>query len=168
MLREQGYEVVALIGHSMGGNIVLLYAAQFDDIPQIINLSGRFELDKGIYEKFSPKDAQKLKKTGQLVIKKKTKTFVVTQESIDERLRTSMQICRNISRSRILTIHGTGDEIIPCQDGQSFHELLGPERHFLHLVPDSDHGYTRWAHLAIDAIRGWLFPILQITQPSNS
>lgn len=40
--------VAASIGHSMGGNVVLLHAARFDSVPLVVNLSGRFHLQHGI------------------------------------------------------------------------------------------------------------------------
>ncbi len=33
--------VLAIVGHSKGGNVVLLYGAAFDDVPLIVNISGR-------------------------------------------------------------------------------------------------------------------------------
>lgn len=34
-------------GHSKGGDTVVTYAAKYDDIPRVVNVSGRFHLDKG-------------------------------------------------------------------------------------------------------------------------
>lgn len=34
-------------GHSKGGDSVVTYAAKYDDIPKVVNVSGRFHLDKG-------------------------------------------------------------------------------------------------------------------------
>ena len=34
-------------GHNKGGDSVVTYAAKYDDVPRIVNVSGRFRMDKG-------------------------------------------------------------------------------------------------------------------------
>ena len=34
-------------GHSKGGDTVLTYAGKYDDVPLVVNVSGRFFLGKG-------------------------------------------------------------------------------------------------------------------------
>ena len=34
-------------GHSKGGDSVVTYAAKYDDVPRVVNVSGRFHMDKG-------------------------------------------------------------------------------------------------------------------------
>jgi hypothetical protein len=46
--RFRGWRVVSLIGHSKGGNAVLLYASKYGDVACIVNVSGRFDLSKGM------------------------------------------------------------------------------------------------------------------------
>lgn len=43
----RGRTIAALIGHSKGGNAVLLYASKYQDVPNIVNISGRFDLRRG-------------------------------------------------------------------------------------------------------------------------
>ncbi len=45
--KAQGRRVETIIGHSKGGNCVLLYASKYHDVPNIVNISGRFSLDAG-------------------------------------------------------------------------------------------------------------------------
>jgi alpha/beta superfamily hydrolase len=45
--RARGRRIVALIGHSKGGNAVLLYASKYQDVGIIVNISGRFDLRRG-------------------------------------------------------------------------------------------------------------------------
>ena len=37
-MRAEGYNVVALVGHSKGGNVVLMYQSQFNDVPLVVNV----------------------------------------------------------------------------------------------------------------------------------
>lgn len=34
-------------GHSKGADSVITYAAKYDDVPRVVNVSGRFHMDKG-------------------------------------------------------------------------------------------------------------------------
>ncbi|GJR88981.1 alpha/beta hydrolases superfamily protein [Tanacetum coccineum] len=40
--------VTAIIGYSKGGNVVLFYALRFKDVNNVVNISGRFDLRRGI------------------------------------------------------------------------------------------------------------------------
>lgn len=35
-------------GHSKGGNVVLLYASKYDDVPYVVNVSGRGDMKRGV------------------------------------------------------------------------------------------------------------------------
>ncbi len=39
---------VCYTGHSKGGNVVLLYAAQYDDVPLVVNIAGRYHMQQGV------------------------------------------------------------------------------------------------------------------------
>jgi len=39
---------VVVIEFCAGGNVVLLYAAKYNDVQTVVNISGRFFLDRGI------------------------------------------------------------------------------------------------------------------------
>ena len=45
---SKGSRVVCVAGHSKGGNCVVLYASKYHDVPCVINISGRFALEKGL------------------------------------------------------------------------------------------------------------------------
>ena len=46
-LGAQGLRAVGLLGHSKGGSAVVLYAAKYDDVPRVVNVSGRFDMKRG-------------------------------------------------------------------------------------------------------------------------
>ena len=39
---------LSVAGHSKGGDTVITYAGTYDDIPKVVNVSGRFHLERGI------------------------------------------------------------------------------------------------------------------------
>ena len=110
---EHGMRVVALIGHSMGGNVVLLHAAQHHVVPLIVNLSGRHHLERGIIQPSKAADVAEFDgPDGAFTLRRKGKAFRITKASIAERLRTSMRVCVDIAAStRVLTVHGDADEV---------------------------------------------------------
>lgn len=46
-LGAQGLRAIGLLGHSKGGSGVVLYAAKYDDVPRVVNVSGRFDMQRG-------------------------------------------------------------------------------------------------------------------------
>jgi hypothetical protein len=52
MFVTQPHSLLCSAGHSKAGGEVILYAATYDDIPLVINVAGRFWMDKGITMRF--------------------------------------------------------------------------------------------------------------------
>ena len=48
----------------IGGNVVLLYASKFNDVSIVVNMSGRFNLERGIEGRLGKKFLQRIKETG--------------------------------------------------------------------------------------------------------
>ncbi|KAL9242004.1 hypothetical protein vseg_016051 [Gypsophila vaccaria] len=136
--------VCAIVGHSKGGDVVLLYASKYHDIPTVVNLSGRYDLKKGISERLGETFMEKLKKDGYLDVKSKTGELMyrVTYESLMERWNTDLQEASlKINKEcRVMTIHGSADEIIPVEDAYEFAKVI--PNHKLHIIEGANHCYT--------------------------
>jgi dienelactone hydrolase len=65
--QQLGRKVVGVLGHSKGGTDVLLYAAKYNDVPCVVNLAGRFELQKGVLERLGPEVLERLEREGQVM-----------------------------------------------------------------------------------------------------
>ncbi|XVF88766.1 hypothetical protein PTKIN_Ptkin19aG0078000 [Pterospermum kingtungense] len=136
--------VSAILGHSKGGNVVLLYASKYRDIQIVVNVSGRYELKRGIAERLGEDFMEIIKKDGYIDVKNKTGRveYRVTEESLMERLRTDVhEACLQIDKEcRVLTVHGSADEIIPVKDALEFAKII--PNHQLHIIEGANHGYT--------------------------
>lgn len=55
-----------------GGDVVLLYASKYCNIPAVVNVSGRYDLNKGIEERFGEDFMEKIKQEGFIDVKNKT------------------------------------------------------------------------------------------------
>ncbi|XP_073149338.1 putative uncharacterized protein YDL057W isoform X2 [Henckelia pumila] len=135
---------VVVLGHSKGGNVVLLYASKYHDIPAVVNVSGRYDLKRGLEERVGKNFLERLDKEGYIDIKTRTGEvdYRVTKESMMDRLNTNMhEACLSIDNGcRVLTVHGSADEVIPVEDAREFAKII--PNHRLQIVEGANHGYT--------------------------
>ncbi|GLJ05574.1 hypothetical protein SUGI_0020560 [Cryptomeria japonica] len=106
-------KVNTIIGHSKGGDVVLLYASKYHDIVgTVINICGRYDLTKGIEdhlcEGFDPKDFEhRINEDGFIDVTNKQGNveYRLTKESLMDRLQTDMKSAAlSISKSCRLII----------------------------------------------------------------
>ncbi|KAG6723336.1 hypothetical protein I3843_03G202100 [Carya illinoinensis] len=166
---EANRTIRAILGHSKGGNVVLLYASKYHDISRVVNVSGRYDLTEGIVEHLGKDFMQRIKEDGFIDVKftyqkkdveNKTGSvnFRVTEEGLLERLSTDMhEACLHISKECwVLTVHGTEDQIISSSDAVKFSKII--PNHKLHIIEGCDHGYAHYqgdlASVVLDFIKG--------------
>ncbi|RID58439.1 hypothetical protein BRARA_F01742 [Brassica rapa] len=158
--------VPVILGHSKGGDVVLLYASKYHDISNVINLSGRYDLKRGIGERLGEDFLERLEQQGFFDVKDGIvvielyfllrlslismcwcftgrSVYRVTADTIMERLNTDMhEACLKIDKDcRVLTVHGSEDEIIPVEDAREFANII--PNHKLEIVEGADHCYTK-------------------------
>ncbi|KAG7593340.1 Alpha/Beta hydrolase fold [Arabidopsis thaliana x Arabidopsis arenosa] len=135
--------VPIIIGHSKGGDVVLVYASKYHDIHNVINLSGRYDLKEGIGQRLGEDFLERIKQQGFIDIKEGNSGFRVTEKSLMERLNTDMhEACLKIDKEcRVLTVHGSADEVIPLEDAKEFAKII--PNHKLEIVEGADHCYTK-------------------------
>uniref|UniRef100_A0A7C9DAD5 Feruloyl esterase n=1 Tax=Opuntia streptacantha TaxID=393608 RepID=A0A7C9DAD5_OPUST len=134
--------VSAIVGHSKGGDVVLLYASKYHDVRTVVNLSGRYDLKKGIVEKLGDSFTERIKKEGYIDVKKGKVTYRVTMEGLMDRLNIDMhEACLKIDKEcRVFTVHGSADEVIPVEDAYQFSKII--RNHKLHIIEGANHCYT--------------------------
>lgn len=148
---EKKRSVAAIIGHSKGGNVVLLYASRFNDVHNVVNISGRFNLSRGIEGRLGKDYLKRIKQYGFIDVanRKGNIEYRVTEESLMDRLMTNTsaacqlipQNCRKmVGGCRVLTIHGSADKIVGMEDGMEFAKHI--INHQLHIINGADHEYT--------------------------
>ncbi|XP_042458035.1 uncharacterized protein LOC122042142 [Zingiber officinale] len=155
----QNREVHAIVGHSKGGNVVLLYASKFHDIHRVVNISGRFGLKKGIEARLGKDFMERIKKDEFIDVMDKTGRFIycVTRESLIDRLSTDMHdACLSIDKNcRVLTVHGSEDDVVPHEDAFEFDKLI--INHKLQIIEGADHRFISHqnylARVLLDFIR---------------
>ncbi|CAL9062916.1 uncharacterized protein LOC103992858 [Musa acuminata AAA Group] len=148
---RQNRGVHAIVGHSKGGNVVLLYASKFHDISTVVNISGRFTLERGIDDRLGKDFMERMKRDGFIDVIDKMGKFAyrVTEQSLIDRLTTDMRTaCLSIDKNcRVLTVHGSEDDIVPPEDASKFDKLI--MNHKLHIIEGADHRFiSHQFHLA--------------------
>lgn len=143
-LKKLKFDTHAITGHSKGGNVVILYASMYRDIPNVINICGRFNLERGIGDRFGNDYMEQMNKHGFIDVSDKTGRFMfrVSKESLMDRLKTDMQAaCMSIDPNcRVLTVHGANDDVVPSEDALEFNKYI--INHKLHIIEGADHSYT--------------------------
>ncbi|KAL2317921.1 hypothetical protein Fmac_031797 [Flemingia macrophylla] len=142
--REHKYIITAIVGHSKGGNVVLLYASKYKDIHVVVNISGRFNLVRSMESRLGNNFIQRIKQDGYIDVKNKKGKIMyrVTEKSLMDRLSTITHLaCLLIPQdSRVLTIHGSMDEIVPAEDALEFAKFIS--NHELCIIEGADHEYS--------------------------
>ncbi|XP_059453188.1 uncharacterized protein LOC132183786 isoform X2 [Corylus avellana] len=132
-------------GGLAGGNVALLYASMFNDVSKVVNISGRFNLERGIEGRLGKDFLQRIKQNGFIDVKNKRGKFeyCVTEESLRDRLSTDTHAaCLLIHQDcRVLTVHGSMDKVVPVDDAMEFAKFIS--NHKLHIIEGADHEYTK-------------------------
>lgn len=152
--------VTTVVGHSKGGNVVLLYASRYNNVPTIVNVSGRCHMEEGL--EFLGKDfLEKIKENGFIDFKNKKGQYRVTEESLMERLGTDMKAaCLSIDKNcRVMTVHGSSDEVIPVEDAYEFSKII--PNHKLHIINGADHVYTKHQAELAEVVTNFISSFLQ-------
>ncbi|XP_050218215.1 uncharacterized protein LOC126668986 [Mercurialis annua] len=142
--RLQSHVIRAIIGHSKGGNAVLLYASKYNDVHTIVNIAARFDLKRGMERRLGKDFLQTIKQNGYIDVKnrKGILEYRVTRESLMDRLTTDPHAaCLLIHpECRVLTVHGTMDKMVSVEDAYQFAKFI--PNHKLHIIEGADHEFT--------------------------
>eukprot|EP00850_Spirogloea_muscicola_P011571 SM000072S21205 [mRNA] locus=s72:314713:316876:+ [translate_table: standard] len=144
--RQRGRNIYSILGHSKGGNIVLLYTSKYGDVLKVINICGRFHMENGIKERLGQEGLERIQADGYYDVKESDSGVVsyrVTQESLHERRSLDMaKVAQAIpSNCRVLIVHGEEDDTVPSIDAQEF--ASGIANNSLKLIAGADHNFRR-------------------------
>ncbi|CAB1119634.1 unnamed protein product [Ectocarpus sp. CCAP 1310/34] len=124
-LRDLGWNVDCVLGHSKGAAAVLRYGEKFDDVPLVVNVAGRFDTSETPRSRFTEEQWDQLEKTGSFEWNVRGEDLTINKSDFEERAALNMKkTAASITRSKVLTIHGTEDETIPVADAYEFDKVL--------------------------------------------
>ncbi|RUP44655.1 Alpha/Beta hydrolase protein [Jimgerdemannia flammicorona] len=153
--RSLGYRVVGIAGHSKGAADVLLYASQYGDVPLVVNIAARYDHTQAPIDRFTADQRRELEEKGSFVWLTYgwdvVREYVVRKEDLERRTTMDMSGVARIdrTRTRVLTVHGSADEIVPVKDAYAFEGMLnegGPDGkvkcHELVIVEGAGHSFV--------------------------
>ncbi|KAF2287018.1 hypothetical protein GH714_036997 [Hevea brasiliensis] len=145
--RREADDLRAVVQHFHEQNRVIIAVigiVKYKDVHTVVNISGRFNLKRGIEGRLGKDVLQRIKQNGFIDIKNKKGKFEyrVTEESLMDRLTTDTHAaCLSIQpKCRVLTVHGSMDKIVPVEDALEFAKFIS--NHKLHIIEGADHEYT--------------------------
>lgn len=165
-LRGRGLNVHAVLGHSKGAAVVVLYAGKYGDVKHVVNLAGRLRMERGIRERFGDR-AMGMMERGEPHSVRTRRTdgtgnvvdfvYEVRIEDVRERLATDvLAAVRKLSKGvRVLTVHGAKDETIPVQDGKDLHAAV--EDGEIIVLDDAGHSFEGFEQNIVDAVAKFCF-----------
>lgn len=138
--RENGFSVVGLIGHSKGGNEVLMYSGIYSDVPNIISLASRFDTSKTtpVFESI----LEEVKKNGSHLLEWNGKTHLVTWKGLQEKYDLNMKEFCSKALGNFLIVHGGQDLVIPTEDSAFIFGTIKVNTKKLEILPQADHMFT--------------------------
>ncbi|KAG8367225.1 hypothetical protein BUALT_Bualt16G0050500 [Buddleja alternifolia] len=121
-------KIIAILGHSK-------------DL--VVNVSGRYYLDRGIEVRLGANFMERIKNNGFIDFTNQGKVQRVTKESLMERLNINMHdTCLSIDkRCRVVTIHGSKDKVVQLEEAFEFKNVL--TNHKIHIIKRANHGYVK-------------------------
>eukprot|EP00741_Cyanophora_paradoxa_P021369 tig00021350_g20628.t1 len=147
---EHRLDVQGILGHSKGGNVVLLYSAKYGDVPFVVNLCGRYEMTRSP-PRFSAEQMAALEAAGSFHWEPSPGARVlVDKAAIRERETLDMAAAARAVSARVLIVHGTADNTVPVEDAASYAALL--ESHELELVEGAGHSFVGHEARVADAV----------------
>ncbi|KAG5527296.1 hypothetical protein RHGRI_028255 [Rhododendron griersonianum] len=117
---------------------------KYHDISTVVNVSGCYNLRRHIDECMGEDFYDLIEKDTYFDVKSETGevSYRVTLKNLTDVLNTDMyEASHKIDKKcRVLTVHGSKDEIIPFGDGLKFARIIS--NHKIHIEEGADHGYT--------------------------
>lgn len=138
--QDQGFTIIALIGHSKGANEALMYSSLYSDIPNIILLSARFDTSKltPIFQQI----LTQVQLSGSYLLDWNNKTHLITLKGLQEKLDLNVQNHCKAAQGTFLLIHGSSDSVIPVEDSTQILNTLPVLPKKLEILPGVDHWFT--------------------------
>eukprot|EP00996_Jenningsia_fusiforme_P002478 NODE_3305_length_1001_cov_29.659664_g3039_i0.p1 GENE.NODE_3305_length_1001_cov_29.659664_g3039_i0~~NODE_3305_length_1001_cov_29.659664_g3039_i0.p1 ORF type:complete len:271 (-),score=47.94 NODE_3305_length_1001_cov_29.659664_g3039_i0:140-952(-) len=142
--KSHGVEVTAIVGHSKGGNVSLLYATQYDDVKSVVSICARFDMSRGLRERLGEDRWAALQSNGTIPYTDPFSgvSFQITRDMIEDRMSVNVRGVAQLFFTKVHVIHGDRDRVIPVEDAGKLHECLPLScRGSLTLLPGVGHAF---------------------------
>lgn len=80
------------LGHSKGANDVLLYASIYDDVPLVVSLASRFDMKRGVRQRFGDEILKKVEEEGEVEVPRVTPEGKVATYTLTKKVKIQLSI----------------------------------------------------------------------------
>ena len=148
------FAAVHVIGSSMGGLTALWFAAQKPGIvTRVIAIAPAFEMAGRLLLSLGSEKARKWRRDGVLHLDTGFADFDLGYGFVEDETRYPTESLRRRLKTPSLLLHGSDDEVVPCQLSRRFAERL--EQVDLVEIPGGDHRLTDYKEKLFDEM--WRF-----------
>lgn len=139
--RDGPFSAVHLIGSSMGGLTALWFAAQKPGVvTRVMVIAPAFEMAGRLLLSLGPGRAKQWRREGTLHLDTGYAEFDLGYGFVEDETRYPTESLRRRLKTPSLILHGSDDEVVPCQLSRRFAERLEPVE--IVELPGGDHRLT--------------------------
>jgi uncharacterized protein len=146
----RGFRVVAIVGHSKGGNEVLIYGSKHRNVPLLIPVSARWEM--GVLPKFLEPVLGEVMEKGFALLEMGGKRFRIDRKGIEERRNLDMRKVLEKVEAKVVVIHGERDDLTSIEDARTIAALLHEKCITLTVLPEAGHMFAGFYNELTQAI----------------
>jgi putative redox protein len=135
---------IGFVGHSMGGMVALLAAAEMANVRAVCTLAAKASaLDTTRW--FSQSQRQELERAGRLRFISRGRSLELTEDFFKDAAQYHLADIMASLRQPLLLVHGDQDEIISVQETHKLHQFK-PMDTELAIIPGADHMFSQDEH----------------------
>jgi len=143
-LAAKGISWIGLAGHSMGGTVALLAAAQIDTVKALCTLAAKASVPATAHF-LSDRQRQELEATGRVYFKSRNRTLELTFDFFQDASQYDLSDTLASLSQPLLVVHGDQDDIVPVEDAYRLHQFR-PAHTELAVARGADHMFSQDGH----------------------
>ena len=151
--RGQSFKVLALVGHSKGGNLVLMYSSRYGDVPLVVPICSR--MDMSVIPSMVSHALDEINEKGSAVIEVRRKQFTIDREMIQERLQVNMKKVTEKVKTWVFVIHGTNDDVTYLRDSEELEIALGRYCFERYIIEGANHYFREFKEELVSNINNF-------------
>lgn len=150
-MRSRGFSVMCTMGHSRGATVALMHSAEHGNIPLVIMLAGKYDLqsDPNIYiyyrELFDSQHYYEFQENDRI--------FHITSDQISRSKMYDIKPYCEKTESKVFIFHGDKDINIPISEAYSFRDALGQKVHGFYVLHETGHFFEGQIKMIADTVR---------------
>jgi alpha/beta superfamily hydrolase len=150
-MRFRGFSVMCTMGHSRGATVALMHSAEYGNIPLVILLAPKFDMQSD--PKIYTSNKEHFDKDKFYDFHFKNRVFHITLEQIYRAKWCNIRSYCERTESKVFIFHGDKDRNIGLSEAYSFRDALGSKVHGFYVQHGAGHFFEGKIKMIADTIR---------------